>query len=164
MSNNSTYGNGEGGTTEHLHLVTFTLLGEEFGLPITDVREIIRMIDITPVPQAPEFVEGVINLRGQIIPVVDMRKRFGIEAAERNKDNCIIVIDLRGMLVGLIVDDMPNIGRVPSDSVAPPPALVAGAIGSEYIKGITHHDDRMIILIDMRKVFTQEEMSALESV
>ncbi|MDD9912744.1 MAG: chemotaxis protein CheW [Alphaproteobacteria bacterium] len=147
---------------ERLHLVTFRLLGEEFGLPILDVREIIRMTDITPVPQAPGFVEGVINLRGQIIPVVDLRKRFGISANEANEETRIIVVELRTAVIGLIVDEVSEVLRVPADTVAPPPSLVAGSIGSEYIKGIGHYDEKMIILIDMRKVFNEDEVGAIE--
>jgi len=162
MNTKNNYHADTAATNEYLHLVTFRLLGEEFALPITDVREIIRMVEVTPVPQAPTLVEGVINLRGQIIPVVDMRKRFGIEPKETDHESCMIVIEMRGILVGIIVDDIPNIGRIPSDSVSPPPAMVAGAIGAEYIKGISHHEDRMIILIDMRKVFSQDELGALE--
>jgi purine-binding chemotaxis protein CheW len=145
-----------------LHLVTFQLLGEEFGLPILDVREIIRMTDITPVPQAPEFVEGVINLRGQIIPVVDLRKRFGIEATELGEHTRIVVAELGATVIGLIVDAVSEVLRIPADTVSPPPGLVAGSIGSEYIKGIAHRDEKMTILIDMRKVFSQNEMGELE--
>lgn len=151
-------------SSQRLHLVTFSLLGEVFGLPILDVREIIRMTDITPVPQAPGFVEGVINLRGQILPVVDLRKRFGIQAREVDESTRVIVVELTNSAVGLIVDSVSEVLRIPADVVAPPPSLVAGSIGSEYIKGIGHYDERMIILIEMRKVFNEEEMGALEGI
>ncbi|MFZ2619293.1 MAG: chemotaxis protein CheW [Alphaproteobacteria bacterium] len=147
---------------ERLHLVTFLLLGEEFGLPILDVREIIRITAITPVPQAPSFVEGVINLRGQIIPVVDLRKRFGIPAKEADEETRIVVVELKNTVIGLVVDSVSEVLRLPADTVAPPPAIVAGSIGAEYIKGIGHHDEKMIILIDMRKVFSDQEVGALE--
>ena len=152
----------EGDSSTRLHLVTFELMGEEFGLPILDVREIIRMTEITPVPQAPGFVEGVINLRGQIIPVVDLRKRFGIATKDMSDETRIIVVELRNSVIGLIVDEVSEVLRIPADTVAPPPALVAGSIGAEYIKGIGHYDEKMIILIDMRKVFNDEEMGAIE--
>lgn len=144
-------------------LVTFELVDEVFALPILDVREIIRMTNITPVPQAPSFVEGVINLRGQIIPVVDLRKRFGITEAEATDNTRIIVVELgNGVVLGLIVDAVREVERIPSDSINPPPALVAGSIGSEYIKGISNHEDKMIVHIDMRKVFNTDELNALE--
>ena len=146
-----------------LQLVTFELFEEIFALPILDVREIIRMTDITPVPQAPNFVEGVINLRGQIIPVVDLRKRFGLSAAELTDDTRVIVVELGNeVVIGLIVDAVREVERLPSDTIVPPPALVAGSIGAEYIKGISNHDDKMIIHIDLRKVFSAEELNALE--
>ncbi len=146
-----------------MQLVTFQLVGEEFGVPILDVREIIRMTEITPVPQAPAFVEGVINLRGQIIPIVDLRKRFGMEPKEIDEQTRIVVVELGATILGLIVDSVQEVLRIPFDTVAPPPTLVAGSIGSEYIKGISHFDDKMIILVEMRRVFNPDEMGALES-
>lgn len=146
-----------------VQVVTFELFAEIFALPILDVREIIRMTDITPVPQAPSFVEGVINLRGQIIPIVDLRRRFGLEPQERDENTCIIVVEVSATtVVGLIVDAVRQVERLPSQSVLPPPSLVAGAIGAEYIKGISNHDDKMIIHIDMHRIFSQSEMNALE--
>jgi purine-binding chemotaxis protein CheW len=148
-----------------LQLVTFELFEEIFALPILDVREIIRMTDITPVPQAPGFVEGVINLRGQIIPVVDLRKRFGLNSAELTDDTRVIVVELgHYIVIGLIVDAVREVERLPAEAINPPPALVAGSIGAEYIKGISNHDDKMMIHIDLRKVFNTEELSALEAV
>ena len=147
-----------------LHLVTFDLLGEEFGVPILDVREIIQMSDITPVPNAPEFVEGVINLRGQIIPVVDLRKRFNLEAAESTEKTRIVVVEVNNNTLGLIVDGDSEVLRIPSDLVKPAPALIAGGIGAEYIKGIAHYKERMIILVDLYKVFSREEIDEIEEV
>jgi purine-binding chemotaxis protein CheW len=146
-----------------VQLVTFEMYGEAFALPILDVREIILPTAVTPVPQAPAFVEGVINLRGQIIPVVDLRKRFGLAPADSTEDRRIIVVELgSNIVIGLIVDAVREVERLPSDSILPPPALVAGSIGSEYIKGISNHEDKMIIHIDMRRVFNTDEMTALE--
>lgn len=145
-----------------VQLVTFELVGEIFALPILDVREIIRPTAITPVPQAPSFVEGVINLRGQIIPVVDLRKRFGINANDMNDDTRVIVVELgNGVVIGLIVDVVREVERLPAEAITPPPALVAGSIGAEYIKGISNHEDKMMIHIDLRKVFNTDEMVAL---
>jgi purine-binding chemotaxis protein CheW len=147
-----------------LQLVTFELFGEIFALPILDVREIIRMTDITPVPQAPGFVEGVINLRGQIIPVVDLRKRFGLSSAELTDDSRVIVVELNSNIaIGLIVDAVREVERLPAEAINPPPALVAGSIGSEYIKGISNFEDKMMIHIDLRKVFNTDELNALET-
>ena len=147
-----------------LHLVTFDLLGEEFGVPILDVREIILMSDITPVPNAPEYVEGVINLRGQIIPIVDLRKRFNLKAAESTEKTRIVVVEVAGNVLGLIVDGDSEVLRIPADLVKPAPALIAGGIGAEYIKGIAHYKERMIILVDLYKVFSREEIQEIEEV
>ena len=145
-----------------LHLVTFDLLGEEFGVPILDVREIIQMLDITPVPNAPKFVEGVINLRGQIIPIVDLRKRFNLETSETTEENRIVVVEVNNNTLGLIVDGDSEVLRIPEDLVKPAPALIAGGIGSEFIKGIAYYKERMIILIDLYKVFSRQEMNLIE--
>lgn len=146
-----------------VQVVTFELFEEIFALPILDVREIIRMTDITPVPQAPEFVEGVINLRGQIIPIVDLRARFGLESQERDDNTCIIVVEVTSTtVVGLIVDRVHQVDQLPASTILPAPSLVAGAIGAEYIKGISNHDDKMIIHIDMQRIFNTEEIDALE--
>jgi purine-binding chemotaxis protein CheW len=144
-----------------LQLVTFSLLEEEFGLPILDVREIIRMTEITPVPNAPSFVEGVINLRGQIIPVVDLRKRFNLNATEIDDDSRIVVVEIVGNILGLIVDKVSEVLRIPVDSISPPPGIVANGIGSEYIRGITNHLEKMLILIDLKKVFDLQELETL---
>lgn len=145
-----------------VQLVTFELFGEIFAVPIVDVREIILMTQITPVPQAPTFVDGVINLRGQIIPIVDLRRRFGLNSNVANEDSRIIVVELSPTLVvGLIVDAVREVERIPATVINPPPALVAGSIGSEYIKGISNHEDKMIIHIDMRRVFNTDEINAM---
>ena len=146
-----------------LHLVTFDLLGEEFGVPILDVREVILMPQITPVPQAPAFVEGVINLRGQIIPIVDLRKRFGLDTREADSQTRIVVVEVNDSVLGLIVDGDSEVMRIPADLVKPAPSLISSGIGAEYIKGIAHHDGKMIILIDLYKVFSADEMKALEN-
>ncbi len=147
-----------------LQLVTFRLLEEEFGLPILDVREIIRMTEITPVPNSPAFVEGVINLRGQIIPVVDLRKRFNLNANDLDDNSRIIVVEIVGNILGLVVDSVAEVLRIPVDAISPPPAIVANGIGSEYIRGITNQDDQMLILIDLKKVFNLQELSSLSSI
>lgn len=150
--------------SQEVQVVTFELFGETFALPILDVREIIRMVAITPVPQAPGFVEGVINLRGQILPIVDLRRRFGLAPQQRDDNTCIIVVELgNSAVIGLIVDAVREVERLPSDTVTPPPSLVAGAIGAEYIKGISNHSDKMMIHIDLRRVFNNAELNALEA-
>ena len=145
-----------------IQVVTFNLIGEDFALPILDVREIIRMTEITPVPHAPGFVEGVINLRGQIIPVVDLRKRFNLgEQDVKEEDSRIMVIEVEENVLGVIVDAVSEVLRISESEVQPPPSIVANGIGAEYLKGISYVNERMLILIDINRVFNAEEMGNL---
>ena len=145
-------------------LVTFSLIEEEYGVAIREVREIILMTDITPVPRAPAFVEGVINLRGQIIPIVDLRKRFNLGASAIGADSRIVVVEVDHHVLGLIVDKVSDVRDIPTSKINPPPALVASGIGAEYIRGIANRDGQLTVLIDLKKVFTASEMSALKTV
>lgn len=147
-----------------LQLVTFNLVGEEFALPILDVREIIRMVDVTPVPHSPAFVEGVINLRGQILPVIDLRKRFNLDSKTSDDDTRIVVVEIKQSLIGLIVDGVNEVLRIPAETVSPAPQIVSSGIGAEYIQGIAHYHDKMIILVDLLRVFNHEEMVSLQNV
>jgi purine-binding chemotaxis protein CheW len=140
-------------------LVLFELGKEIYGVDISVVIEIIRMQPITKVPKAPVFVEGVINLRGKVIPIVDMRKRFGLPKAEQNKDNRIMVLDSGGQNVGIIIDAVTEVLRIPSDSVEPPSDIIVSA-ASDYLLGITKHDKNMIILLDMDRVLAKDGVSA----
>jgi purine-binding chemotaxis protein CheW len=146
-----------------LQLVSFKLREEEFGVDILQVQEIIRMQEITNVPNAPSFVEGVINLRGRVIPILDLRKRFGLEAKEHSKTTRIIVVMIGQVTVGLIVDEVSEVLRLPEDTVEPPPPIVAG-IESDYIKGVGKLEDRLLILLDLNKILSGEEKNSLEMV
>jgi purine-binding chemotaxis protein CheW len=146
-----------------LQLVSFKLRDEEFGVDILQVQEIIRMQEITNVPNAPQFVEGVINLRGRVIPVVDLRKRFSLEAKEHSKATRIVVVKIGQITVGLIVDEVSEVLRIPEDTVEPPPPIVAG-IESDYIKGVGKLEDRLLILLDLNKILSQEEEASLSQV
>ncbi len=160
----TTHNNGDRGVRSSdvlLQLVTFNLVGEEFGLPILDVREIIRMVDVTPVPHSPNFGEGVINLRGQILPVIDLRKRFGLDSSKADEDTRIVVVEINKNLIGLIVDGVNEVLRIPSETVNPAPQIVSSGIGAEYIQGIAHYNEKMIILVDLERVFSQDEMKNL---
>jgi len=145
-----------------LQLVTFTIANEEFGLDILLVQEIIRLMPITKVPRAPEFVEGVINLRGKVIPIMDLRRRFGLEAREHDSHTRIIVVELPTLIVGFVVDAVSEVLRIPSGTVEPPPPLVAG-IDAEYIKGVGKLEDRLLILIDLDQLLSNGEQTALSA-
>ena len=147
-----------------LQMVTFKIGEEEFGVDILRVQEIIRIMEITRVPKAPHFVEGVINLRGRVIPIIDLRKRFGLTAREHDKDTRIIVIEINNMIVGFVVDAVHEVLRIPADTVEPPPPAVMGGVDSEYIKGVGKLDDRLLILLDLDRLLSQEEQMELEQV
>lgn len=148
---------------ELIQLVTFSIGEEEFGVNILQVQEIIRTMEITKVPRAPEFVEGVINLRGKVIPIVDMRSRFGLESKEHDKYTRIIVIEIEMIIVGFVVDSVSEVLRIPANSVQPPPPVVAG-MDSEYIDGVGKLEDRLLILLDLDSLLDNEEKEALSGV
>lgn len=148
---------------ELMQLVTFSIGEEEFGVDILKVQEIIRMMDITKVPKAPEFVEGVINLRGKVIPIIDLRKRFGLAARDRDKHTRIIVIEINDMIVGFIVDAVSEVLRIPANTVEPPPPVVAG-LESEYISGVGKLEDRLLILLDLDRLLSNDEVDVLAQV
>ncbi len=143
-------------------LVIFNLGGEAYGLDIGTVREIIQLQAVTNVPGAAHSVEGVINLRGSVIPVVDLRKRFGLQEIERGKETRIVVISSAGQDIGIIVDSVTEVFRISSDSIEPPSSTITTE-ASEYLLGIVKLPDRLIILLDAEKVVTRNEMASLTS-
>jgi len=131
-----------------LQLVTFRIGEEEFGVDILSVQEIIRLMQITMVPHAASFIEGVINLRGKVIPVVNMRTRFNLPAVEHDGNTRIVVMEFNQKIVGFLVDGVSEVLRIPASTVEPAPPVVCG-IGSEYIRGVGKLQDRLLILLDL---------------
>lgn len=148
---------------ELLQLVTFSIGDEEFGVEILKVQEIIRMLEITKVPKAPPFVEGVINLRGKVIPIIDLRKRFGMESRNHDKNTRIIVIEINAMIVGFVVDSVSEVLRLPANTVEPPPPVVAG-LDSDYISGVGKLEDRLLIMLDLNRLLSCDEQEKLGGV
>jgi purine-binding chemotaxis protein CheW len=146
-----------------LQLVTFKLGTEEFGVDILKVQEINKMMNITKIPNAPMFIEGVINLRGKIIPIVDLRKRLGFRDQPYNKSTRIIVVELDGLVLGFIVDSVSEVLRIPENTIEPPPSMVAG-IESDYIEGVGKLDERLLILLELKKVFSSPERKDIENI
>jgi purine-binding chemotaxis protein CheW len=136
-----------------LQLVSFKIGDEEFGVDILKVQEINRMLEITRVPNTSDFVEGVINLRGRVIPVIDLRKRFGMAQKEKDKDTRVIVVELSNKVVGFVVDAVNEVLRIPRSLTEAPPALATG-VNEEYITAVGKLDDRLLILLDLEKVIT----------
>jgi purine-binding chemotaxis protein CheW len=143
-------------------LVVFDLASESYGVDIGAVREIIRMQEITSIPRTPDYVEGVINLRGKVTPVVDLRKRFGLEVGERTNANRTVVVDIGGNDIGVVVDAVTEVMGVPADAVEPPSAVITTA-DSDYLVGIVKLESKLIILLDLEKVLSAGEVSILES-
>lgn len=146
--------------SDELQLVSFNIGTEEFGVDILKVQEINRMVEITKVPQAPNYVEGVINLRGKVIPIVDLRKRFSLELKEHDKNTRIVVVDIGGNIMGMIVDSVSEVLRLPASTIEPPPDIVTG-VNSEYIKGVAKLEDRLLIFLDLSRVIDVGEIAAM---
>ncbi len=146
---------------ELLQLVTFSVAGEEFGVDIFKVLEIIRIMEITKVPNSPAFVDGVINLRGKVIPVIDLRKRFGMFPKEHDHNTRIIVFEIRKTIVGFIVDSVSEVLRIKASTVEPPPPVIGG-LDSEYISGVGKLEEKLLLLLDLNKLLTLHETEMLE--
>jgi len=146
---------------KELHIVGFRIGRETFGVPISLVHEIVRVPDITSVPEAPDYVEGVINLRGKIISVVDLRKRFGETEIKAHKKNRILVVEVSGKLVGLMVDAASEVLKIPPSEIdLPPNVFEEGELN--YVTGVGKLQSRLIILIDLTKILQKGELRRLE--
>jgi purine-binding chemotaxis protein CheW len=136
---------------ELLQLVSFKIGSEEYGIDILKVQEINRMPDITKVPQAPHYVDGVINLRGKVIPIINTRRKFNLEEKDNDKDTRIVVVDINGEVIGLVVDSVNEVLRIPNSIVEPPPNVTVDS-GADYITGVARLEDRLLILLDLGKL------------
>ncbi len=150
----------EAGGEDLLQLVSFKIGEEEFGVDILKVQEINRLVAITKVPRSPDFVEGVINLRGKVIPIIDLRKRFMMETKEYDKDTRIVVVDIENQVMGMVVDAVSEVLRLPRKTIEPAPEI-ATSVDSDYIKGVAKLEDRLLIFLDLSKVFSEKERMAL---
>jgi purine-binding chemotaxis protein CheW len=142
--------------------LTFYLAGEEYGIEILKVHEIIGMMTVTGVPQTPHFVRGVINLRGKVIPVVDLRLKFGMEGKELTSETCIIVVTIHGVQTGIIVDKVSEVLNIPASDIEEVPSFGDG-VRTDYILGIGKLQNRVRILLSIDRVLSQDEFSGLSS-
>jgi len=153
-------------TAEAVQYLTFRLGGEVFGQAIEKVREVLDYPAVTRVPRMPEFMQGVINLRGSVVPVVDLRMRFGMRGAERTVNTCIIIaevaVDDGGTVVGLIADAVEEVVALDAGSVKPAPRI-GNALDTSFIGGIGSHHDRFITLLAIDRLFTHQEIDAASS-
>lgn len=143
-------------------LVVFNLAGETYGINIAAVESIIKMQSITQLPQAPFYVKGVTNLRGTVLPVIDLRIRFGLQAEEAQRGTRIIVVTMGTLKVGVVVDGVSEVLRVQDETIGPLPSLVS-TVNSAFLKGIVRLENRLIILLELGKVLDFEEQESLAS-
>lgn len=147
----------EDSVAELIQLVSFNLDEEEYGVDVLKVREIIRMPNVTRVPNTPHYVDGVINLRGKVIPIISMRRKFGLGDVENDKRTRIMVMDVDGELMGFTVDAVSEVIRIEENEIQPPPPVVSSSLDQDCFSGVINQADRLLILLDLEKMFSQEE-------
>jgi purine-binding chemotaxis protein CheW len=144
-------------------LVGFTIGKELFGVDILMVQEIIRAAPITAVPNSPDFVEGVINLRGNIIPVIELRKRLGFAMPDVNmEDSWILILDIEGRITGFIVDSVTEVLKIQESGIEPPPDIVVAGLETQYIRGVCEIDEKLLILLDFNCILLVDEIKKLK--
>ena len=149
-------------TGEMVQLVNFRLRDEEFGLDIGSVREITRVTDITHIPEAPSFIYGVTNLRGQVIAVIDLARQFGLARQQNLPETArIVVTEIKGQTVGMLVDEVPEVLKIADENIEPAPELIQTEVRTDYIKGVAKSDNRLIILLDLEKLLAPHEAEEL---
>lgn len=143
--------------------VTFKLERETYGINVTQVREVLRMTEIAPVPGAPNYVLGIINLRGNVVTVMDARKRLNLPSVETDDASRIVIIEVDGQEVGILVDSVAEVVDLPNSEIEPAPS-VGNDETSRYIQGVTSRDGQLLILVDLNKLLTQEEMHEIAKI
>jgi purine-binding chemotaxis protein CheW len=146
-----------------MQLVGFVLGKELFGVDILMVQEIIREAAITTIPDAPDFIEGVINLRGNIIPIIDLRKRLRLRGGKDKdiSDIWIIILNINDRVAGFIVDSVTQVLKIESNIIKPPPDIVVAGLKSQYIRGVCKIDERLLVLLDFNRILLVEEIKKL---
>jgi purine-binding chemotaxis protein CheW len=148
------------GATEVKQLISFTVGAEEYGLELLRVKEVIRMRQITWLPKAPSCVKGIINLRGDVIPIVDLRERFGLASQEHTAMTRVIVVEVESRMVGMVVDSASQVLRLASDQFDPPPAVM-GEASRDFITAVGKLGEKLVIMIDVDKILSSQEMSQM---
>ncbi len=146
---------------ENLHLVTFELSGEEFGVDIMQVSEVIPVPRITRIPQAPECIKGLINLRGKILVVIDLNKRLGFSSKETDSLSRIIIVEIRDTVIGMLVNSVKEVMRLSFSSIEPTPEMIKSKINAEYLTGVGKAGNRLLILLNLARVLGEEEIEEL---
>jgi purine-binding chemotaxis protein CheW len=148
-------------TNEIIQLVSFELDGEDYGIDVLTVREIIRMPSITKMPNTPDYVDGIINLRGTVVPIISLRKRFGLCERTEDRQSRILVMEVGDSLTGFIVDAVAEVIRISSAEIQPPPGIVHSNAAQDCITGVVNHGKRLLVVLDLEKLFSNEEKEFL---
>lgn len=151
---------GQDALADEMQICCFTIAGEQYAIDIMKIREIIRPLKITPLPKAPDFIEGIVNLRGTVIPVIEMRKRFGLDV-ERDFEPRMIIVKVEDTAIGVTVDHVSDVIRIPVSDIQPPPKMIKG-IESEYVEGVVKYSGDLIILLNIDRILSTEEKITLK--
>lgn len=143
-----------------LQLVTFQLGAENYGLDIMEVKEIVDYEEIRPIPNAPSYIEGIYNLRGDIIPVISLHRRFQIQRADDIEEDSLLIITIDGMQLGIVIDRILRVMGINIEEIQPPPKMITG-IGAEYIRGVVHQENEYLIILDSDRLFDPRELKAI---
>ena len=149
-------------TADSMQLISFMLGEETYGIEITKIREIIRIGQITQVPETPRYIKGLINLRSTVIPVIDLRVRFGLAEGELTDESRIMVLNVGNRTIGIVVDAVSEVLRVSQDQISPAPPTVA-SLGNEYMTGLVRLEEQLLILLDVDQLFGAEEGATLDA-
>lgn len=145
---------------ELIQLVSFNLGAEEYAVEVLKVREIIRMTAITHIPNTPPSVEGIINLRGKVIPIISLRNRFSMPGTEDDQHTRIMVMDIAGKLMGFIVDGVSEVIRISNSEIQPPPSIAAGGMDQDFICGVIKHGEQLLLMLQLDRMFSSDEQDA----
>ena len=152
-------------SNETTQFLTFTLGEDVFAIDVTMAREVLDLCEVTRVPQVPDYMLGVINLRGSVVPVIDMRRKFGMPAAKQTRDTCIVVVEVDvdgdAVVVGALADSVREVLDLSPDQIEPPPRI-GTHLNTEFIKGMGNLDDRFVIILDINRVFSSDELALVQ--
>ncbi len=144
-------------TETSLQIVTFRLGAEKYGIDIMEVKEIVDYEEIRSIPNAPVYVEGIYNLRGDIIPIISLHKRFHLQRPEKIEEDSLLILTIGGMELGIIIDKVLRVIAIDTDEIQPPPQMLSG-IGAEYIRGVVNKEEGYLIILDSLRLFDPEEL------
>ena len=148
------------GSDTSFQLVTFQLGAEKYGIDIMEVKEIVDFEEIRSIPNAPPYVEGIFNLRGDIIPIISLHKRFHLQRPELTEEDSLLILSIGEMQLGIIIDKILRVVTIETDEIQPPPQMISG-IGAEYIQGVVHQKEGYLIILDSLRLFDPEELKQI---